>query len=656
MSDSSITHLKQLLTKVPRNTLILRFLFYLFPLLIFLCLGYYVFLQLNHEQDTSLLMREETERLNLAEKLVVRDLDILASDLSLLSSSEELVAFVSQGGYGNLQRLKKRFLFFSRDRKIYDKIRFIDRNGMEIVRINMDGNISTIIPKKDLQNKADRYYFKQTMQMISGKPYLSPLDLNVEGGEIQRPLKPVIRIAQKLVNSQGIPSGILILNYLAAPMLDRFQSVLPQNPNAVYSIVNNKGWWLCNPEKFREWGGQLGHKFGFQNQNPEAWRQIKTGDSGQFILEDEMFTYTRVRPYLKLITADAYSGNDNLYSGGDDWIIISQVSIHSIDYSSQALLPFFILVFFMVCVATWRFAQVQIIRDQWDGLAHLLVLAIDQSPAGIVLTDRNGNIEYVNECFCTLNGYSLESVIGDNLNVLKAGDMDPEVYEILWRTISSGCSWRGEFHNKRKDGSFYWAKAEISPVLDRQGKISHYIGIQEDITQQRLLSSELKAMASTDPLTGLYNRRHLYVQAKKEIARCQRYHTGLTVMLLDIDHFKVINDTWGHALGDYVLTELSTLLQANVRENDVLARYGGEEFIVLYPGIEEADACLLAERFRANIENLSLQHKNETIKFTVSIGCTQYKEDDIEIETTIARADRALYRAKESGRNKVETS
>ena len=662
MIASRTSTLNRLLLKVPPKKVFQRFIVLFLPLLIFSLLGFSYLKYQSNMQRISIRLTEEKERINLAQNMLIRDLEILGSDLNLLSSSDEFTTFFQHNDKEAFNRLKRRFLLFSHDRKMYDQIRYIDEKGMEIIRINRRSDISYEVSNEKLQNKGDRYYFLETMQLPPGTLYMSPFDLNIEHGEIEKPLKPVIRIATHLVDQNGNKRGILIFNYLANTMLIRFRASLPQNTTDVtYSLINDDGWWLSHPDKTKEWGFQLNHRKSFFNEFPESWELIEYSKHGQFKNQSGVFTYTRVNPHKELTNGMNSNNAHKISQQTDYWFLLSLITNKSANYFSQPLFHTFLFFIMIAAGITWRFAQTSAIKRRWEALTSVLFFAIDQSPAAVILTDRDGNIEYVNERFCSVTGYTKDSVIGQNPRVLKSEDSVSDSkslneYEELWSTIISGKTWKGEFHNKRKDGTSYWAKAEISPVINNRGVIQHFIGIQEDITEQRKLSAQLKEMACTDPLTGLYNRRHLDIEAKKEMVRCRRNNSDLAVLILDIDYFKAINDKWGHGFGDFVLMEFATFLRKSIRENDILARIGGEEFVALFPGMTSTDAQFFAERLRSGVADLSLCKDDVSINITVSIGCTQWTDKDKAIKQTIHRADEALYRAKKAGRNKVYAS
>lgn len=207
-----------------------------------------------------------------------------------------------------------------------------------------------------------------------------------------------------------------------------------------------------------------------------------------------------------------------------------------------------------------------------------------------------------------------------------------------------------------KDGSWKW-------ILDRGMVVSHtpdgkplrMIGTNTDISERKRMEAELRALASTDYLTGLPNRRHFFAQMEVELARIQRLDSQrAAVLMLDLDHFKRINDSFGHATGDVLLRHFAALVSDELRKIDTAGRIGGEEFAILLPGAGTDAALLFAERLRQKVEKTPLVHDGLTIPITVSIGVAEMNEEDGSADASLIRADKALYHAKESGRNRVE--
>jgi len=284
---------------------------------------------------------------------------------------------------------------------------------------------------------------------------------------------------------------------------------------------------------------------------------------------------------------------------------------------------------------------------------QLLDAALKSAHNGIVITDRNGVIEWANPAMLRLTGYSLEETLGQGASLLGSGEQDAEFYEKLWATILSGAVWHGDLVNRRKDGSYYHEEMTITPVMDDNGAINHFIAVKQDITERKQLEENLQLLATTDSLTGVANRRHFLNRVSEEIKRIKRYGGTCVLIMLDLDHFKRINDTWGHATGDQVLRHFTQLVQGHLRDTDLLGRLGGEEFAVLLPETAQDGAVNLAERMRKHVEIEPARSEKGQIAYTVSLGLTSIAAQDGNPDAVLARADEALYQAKSNGRNQL---
>ena len=244
----------------------------------------------------------------------------------------------------------------------------------------------------------------------------------------------------------------------------------------------------------------------------------------------------------------------------------------------------------------------------------------------------------------------------------------------MWDTICSGGVWTGEFLNKKKNGDLYWESAVISSIKNSENKIINFIAVKEDITQRKLieiaiqtankklednineiekLKNRLYGQAIRDPLTALYNRRYLEERIERDFLSADRTKTQLCIAMLDIDHFKLINDTFGHDAGDKVLVNLARFLENNVRKTDFVYRYGGEEFLLIFIDCELEIAKRLSEKLRKNFSHFITQFGDKKIKVTLSIGISSFPQHGNNYHKLISNADEALYISKNSGRNTV---
>jgi diguanylate cyclase (GGDEF)-like protein len=215
-------------------------------------------------------------------------------------------------------------------------------------------------------------------------------------------------------------------------------------------------------------------------------------------------------------------------------------------------------------------------------------------------------------------------------------------------------SYQMEKRYLRKDGEVIWALLSVATVRDAGGEVRYFISQIQDVTERKHMLDKLRDQANLDYLTGLYNRRYFIERGTSELARAKRYAKPLSLLMIDIDEFKQINDTRGHRTGDFVLRHLSQLLGVTLRSIDLCGRLGGEEFAVLLPETEVKGAMEIAERLRTTIAAaLVMPEEGPSIRYTVSIGVTTLGQQDCNIDTLLSLADHGLYLAKRSGRNRV---
>ena len=228
------------------------------------------------------------------------------------------------------------------------------------------------------------------------------------------------------------------------------------------------------------------------------------------------------------------------------------------------------------------------------------------------------------------------------------------IRSVFRRTVETGVGECAEFRFVLKDGSIRFIESDGRAIRDAGGRVSKVVVVSRDITEQKRLEAELREMAATDMLTGLPNRRHFIGQLEQETARVHRdgEHSA-SVLMIDIDHFKGVNDSCGHVAGDQVLRRLATAMRQELRRIDTLGRIGGEEFAIILPGAALADAELFAERLRNKVAGTAVKHGGQRLSITISIGVSEIHAADNSADDVLGRADRALYCAKEGGRNRV---
>ncbi|OIQ98905.1 cyclic di-GMP phosphodiesterase Gmr [mine drainage metagenome] len=294
-----------------------------------------------------------------------------------------------------------------------------------------------------------------------------------------------------------------------------------------------------------------------------------------------------------------------------------------------------------------------------ESTLRKLSLAVEQSPENIYITDLNGNIEYVNESFVRKTGYGLNEIIGRNPRILHSGKTPRSTYEDLWKNLLAGNTWQGEFYNKSKDGSEYIEHAIISPIRQPDGRITHYVSVQEDITEKKRAEAEINRLAFYDTLTGLPNRSLLLERMAQTLAMTRRFSHHSAMISFNIDRFKTINDAGGQTLGDALLKAVSERLIASLREGDVVARISGDEFGILLTDLSPQHhtaahlALHISEKIHSGLQE-PLQIGAEHLSLTACLGIALFPENDEDQPLDILRrANTALHHAKTRGRGQT---
>ena len=279
-----------------------------------------------------------------------------------------------------------------------------------------------------------------------------------------------------------------------------------------------------------------------------------------------------------------------------------------------------------------------------------LSLAIEQTADSVMITDRRGQIEYVNCGFENTTGYPRAEVVGQKPSLLKSGVQDSNFYQNLWQRIATGKVFQEIFVNRKKNGNLYYEEKTITPLRDHHGDITHFISTGKDITERMRTQKRLQFLAHHDVLTTLPNRLLFMDRISHAISHAKRNKAMLALLFLDLDRFKKINDTLGHTIGDLLLKQLAARLKRSLRQVDTVARLSGDEFAVLLPDIHHCDDVLpIAEKLLQQFSDPFVIGHHELF-ITTSIGVAIFPNDGDDADTLLKNADTAMYVAKAQGR------
>lgn len=325
------------------------------------------------QTEKVVLKTNELRKVDLQTKVISGDFHSVVSDLMVISKQNELQR-VLDGVNEQQQALSQEFLLFSRYKKLYDQIRFLDQSGKEVVRVNFNQGEPAIVPEEKLQVQAKRYWFNDTLRLNQGQVFVSPLDLNIERGQLEQPLKPMIRFGTPVFDSRGEKRGVVVLNYFGAKLLDNFNQAFA-NASSQGMLLNADGYWLKGTKPEDEWGFMFSERKNrtFGKAFPQAWQQISQRESGQFQTAEGMFTFTTVYPLVEgqkssTGAGQAFAASQNQIDPKSyHWKIVSWVSPETLTTKSNRFLSQLLLLYAgligLIGIGSWLLARASVNRQ-----------------------------------------------------------------------------------------------------------------------------------------------------------------------------------------------------------------------------------------------------------------------------------------------------
>ena len=284
----------------------------------------------------------------------------------------------------------------------------------------------------------------------------------------------------------------------------------------------------------------------------------------------------------------------------------------------------------------------------------LAIRVLENILDGVLIADAGGHIQYINPAFTAITGYSAEEAIGQNPRILKSGHQDEDFYKYMWSSLAARGQWQGEIWNKRKNGEIYPEWENITAIKDSQGRVTHYVAVFSDITVLKNIERRFHHLAHHDPLTGLPNRMLFEDRLQQALVQTKRQQQALAVLFIDLDNFKNINDSYGHAVGDQLMKIAAERLNRCIRSTDTVARQGGDEFIALLTNIAQLeDAVQVAKKIIAALA-MPFVIEHHDLFITASVGISLAPQHGLDSSLLVKNADAAMYRAKQQGKNNYQ--
>lgn len=574
-------------------------------------------------------------------------LDRLALDAEFMAQSPILRMYLEDPTPETLLRAQQALLLFASLRPYLDQVRYIDQQGMERIRVDQRDGPSRLAAQ--LQDKSDRDYVQAGLALKEGGIHFSNIDLNIERGQIERPFRPMLRVVAK-TGTNDRAGGMIVFNANVDELSQQFQAVMPTKDQQLVALNNDGGWimgggaknWLFAAEPTAP-GARL------SAEAPALWAQIQAHPSGQFEYQGECHDYRWYQYKHKEVQSLRLLVAQRFQEQGCGYVASSAVKTWAIQVALTSVFTLPLLVLWHPSRARERTLR-RVLRDSHAQLE----LVTREADLGLIMVDHQCRVCWVNPEAERMLGWQAADLIGE--------DLHERIHQKDGKSLHSGpcptlqALQTGQRYRSDRDqiltrsGNVLNVSIKVSPYgeLEERKAIVTIADVQEFVAHEKRLT----LLATTDPLTGALNRRSLMEHLEAMVADPKMQ---LCVLMADIDFFKKVNDTYGHAAGDLVLKRFTETIRALLRKGDLLCRFGGEEFVVALGNTDLNNAQTLAERLRLAVENSLTQADGAEIAITASFGLACYNGNE-SVEELLARSDAALYQAKHSGRNRVETA
>lgn len=594
--------------------------------------------------------------------------------MSLLSLSSVTKAYLQDPAKTTQAAVENSFFQIADVLGTFDQLRLLDTSGRELVRINHRQGRTTVTPRQALQDKSGRDYVQQGLKLRAGELLASRVDLNIEHGQVEVPHVPTLRMVAPVIGPGGERLGLMVANYRAELMLGEYRRMVQTVPGFRGMLLNNEGYWLINHDRSNEWGWVLGHpERTAQKQLPPLWQHMQTTPTGVFETAQSLYVFARMAPFdrppaqgtdargsKRLRVADHSDPSRQWYALIEIPKAVLQERSFFHSTLGQWLTALYVVLSVVVALVVAQLqAQRRALKDAAARELTLFQDLYDRAPFGYCSLDQSGLIRRINQTLLTWLKRERDTVVDRlRLHDVVANEAHPQLAQLLADSLSTGQPARLEARLQVSEGDGLPVQLAIHPIQRTQSKGREDVRVRvavEDMAAQHKLRETLHLMAVTDPLTGLRNRRGWQDLMQQELRRARRSGQPLAVMMLDIDHFKRINDTHGHDVGDLALKAMAEVLQQSVRDVDVVARLGGEEFVVLAADTPSERALEMAHRLRERVAAIALPlaGTGEVLRFTVSVGVACATASHIDPEALLKQADEQLSAAKHGGRNCV---
>ena len=389
------------------------------------------------------------------------------------------------------------------NKKIYDSIRFVGVDGYEQVRVD-EAEDKTMIAVADdeLKYKGDQHYFLEGLKLNRGEIFISPMDLSMNDGEVETPVKPVMRLVLPVFNDQNERQGILVLNYLAKNMLDQIENYSKSNMDMKILLLNDQGYYLLSENSNKDFSFMYANQqeVSFSQENPEIWQAILNKGSGYFDDGKDLYFYAPLYPL---------EGYQNLH-----WVLVGAAPLDVLgvltNEDNRTIVLISGLLILILGIISLVVSWLLLIKNEASSREKITDGIFKNSKEGIMIMDAEMRIVYINKAFSTITGYSEDEILGRKPIDFKSGEKLKAVYSNIWKTVNEEGNWQGEIVDQRKDGTTYPKYITISKIFDsKSDTLSNYLEVFEDLTNTKITEEAINKIKHYDEVTDYRPRYFL---------------------------------------------------------------------------------------------------------------------------------------------------
>ena len=618
-----------------------NFVMIFFPGLLIVAVLAGIFININIENGKNIIKIRQMNNSEIVSVNVNSIFEDIKSDGNIILNSSEIKAYVGNSAAAlNRDELKRIFSNMMTNKKIYDSIRFIGIDGYEKVRVNNAANGTTLVTDSVLEFKGDQTYFEEGMKLNFGEIFISPMDLSMNGNEVETPVKPVMRLVLPVFNDQNERQGILVLNYLAKNMLDQIENDSKSNMDMKILLLNDEGYYLLSENSNKDFSFVYADQQGgsFSQENPEIWQAILNNGSGYFDDGKDLYFYTPIYPL---------EGYRNLH-----WVLVGAAPLDVLGVFSnednRTIVLIAALLILILGIISLVVSWLLLIKKEASSREKITDGIFKNSKEGIMIMDAEMRIVYINKAFSTVTGYTEDEVMGRKPIDFKSGGKLREIYSNIWKTVNEEGNWQGEIVDERKDGTTYPKYITISKIFDsKSDTLSNYLEVFEDLTNTRITEEAINKIKHYDEVTGLPTQALFELKTREFI----KQYDNMAIIVLQVTNLNALYDNLGKKSGTILINEVSRRIQTFLRDEDLLGILHKDQFIIAR--INSNDKLEMGHLMNKMMTYLKepAEIDEEKVYLNVSIGIAVFQEDSADLEKLIEYGNIAKNYALQTGDN-----